>query len=157
MVDRETTPLDDGAYDAEELVLTRRQAEVLALRERGLTQADIADRFGTTRANVANIESSARENAEKAHNTVDFLERLHPLVELDIDAHTSLFDVPPKVYSACDDADVKVSNSAVDLVQKIRSEAGEAISDNVVNEPLRILVTESGDVRVSNRASHGGE
>ncbi|QSG08557.1 Tfx family DNA-binding protein [Halapricum desulfuricans] len=147
-MDRETDPLDDTEYEADELVVTRRQAEVLALREQGLTQADIADRFGTSRANVANIEASARENAEKARNTVDFLERLRPLVELEIDAHTSLFDVPPMVYSACDEADIKVSSSAVDLVQTVRSEAGEAISGNVVTEPIRVLVTESGDVRV---------
>jgi len=148
-MDGQTDPLDDAAYDADELVLTRRQSEVLALREQGLTQADIADRFGTTRANVANIEASARENAEKARNTVDFLERLHPPVTLDIDPHTSLFDIPPQVYSACDEADVKVSSSAVDLVQDVRAAADSAISGNVVTEPIRILVTESGEVRVT--------
>ncbi|MEF8882834.1 MAG: Tfx family DNA-binding protein [Halapricum sp.] len=156
MTDGDSGPLDIGDYDADELVLTQRQAEVLALRERGLTQADIADQFGSSRANVANIEASARENAEKAHNTVDFLEMLHPPVRLDLDPYTSLFDIPPKVYSACDEADVKVSSSAVELVQTVRSNAGDAINGNVIERPIRVYVTESGEVRISQRSDRSG-
>ncbi|WP_370515861.1 sigma factor-like helix-turn-helix DNA-binding protein, partial [Halapricum sp. CBA1109] len=62
--------LDRAGFDPEESVLTRRQAAVLALRERDLTQSTIADRFGTSRANVASIEASARENVRKARETV---------------------------------------------------------------------------------------
>ena len=51
-------------FDPETNVLTRRQAEVLALRERGLKQADIADYLGTSRANVSSVEASAREDDE---------------------------------------------------------------------------------------------
>ena len=142
-------PLDSDQYDPEEMFLTRRQAEVLALREAGWTQADIADRFGTSRANVANIESSARENASKARRTVDFLEALHAPVQLELEAYTSLFDIPTAIYSACDEADVKVNSSAVDLVQQVRSDAGGAVRNNVVEQPIRVLVTENGDVRIS--------
>ena len=58
--------LEQAGFDAERSVLTRRQAEVLALRERGVRQASIADLLGTSRANVSSVESSARENVEKA-------------------------------------------------------------------------------------------
>lgn len=146
----DTTPdgIDLDEYDLEETVLTRRQAEVLALRDQGLTQADIADRFGTSRANVANIEASARENARKARKTVEFLETLHSPVQVDVEAFTSLFDVPSKVYTACDAADVKVDCSAVELVQQVREDAADAIRNNVVDRPLRVVVTEAGGVRI---------
>jgi len=149
MADGDTDALAEFEYLPAELVLTRRQAEVLALRERGLTQAEIADRFDTTRANVANIESSARDNAEQARNTVAFLELLAPPVETEIEAHTSLFDVPPRVYSACDEADVKVNSSAVELVDQVRSSVADAIEGNILKRPIRIYVTGRGDVRVA--------
>ena len=58
--------LDRIGFDPETNVLTQRQAEVLALREHGLRQRDIADRLVPSRANVSNIESSARENLQNA-------------------------------------------------------------------------------------------
>ncbi|QSG15445.1 Tfx family DNA-binding protein [Halapricum desulfuricans] len=155
MADGDADPLAEFEYPAEKLVLTDRQAEVLALRERGLTQAEIADRFDTTRANVANIESSARDNAEQARNTVAFLELLDPPVETEIEAHTSLFDVPPRVYSACDEADVKVNSSAVELVEEVRSSVADAIEDNILKRPIRVYVTERGDVRIAAGNSSG--
>ena len=66
--------LSQAGFDADESVLTRRQAEVLALRERGVRQSVIADRLGTSRANVSSVEASARENVAKARETVSFAE-----------------------------------------------------------------------------------
>ena len=89
--------LDRAGFDADESVLTRRQAEVLALRERGVAQADIAEKLGTSRANVSSVESSARENIANARETVAFAEALSAPVRVTVEAGTDLYDVPNMV------------------------------------------------------------
>ncbi|OYR44852.1 Tfx family DNA-binding protein, partial [Halorubrum sp. Ea8] len=116
--------LERAGFDADESVLTDRQAEVLALRERGLRQSDIADRLGTSRANVSSVEASARDNVERARETVAFAEALAAPVRVEIDAGTDLYDAPKRVYDACDEAGVKVNQTAPDLMKTIGDRAG---------------------------------
>jgi Tfx family DNA-binding protein len=140
--------LDQVGFDPETNVLTRRQAEVLALRERGMAQADIADRLGTSRANVSSVEASARENVRKAHETVEFAEALRAPVRLTVSAGTDLYDVPEMVYSACDDADLKVSHTAPELMRLVSDAAGDAVSGREIKRDLTVGVTPDGGVRV---------
>ncbi|USZ66953.1 Tfx family DNA-binding protein [Halorussus salilacus] len=149
--------LDRAGFDADTSVLTRRQAEVLALRERGVAQATIADRLGTSRANVSSIEASARENVRKARETVAFAEALHAPVRVVVEAGTDLYDVPSRVYDACDEAGVKVNHAAPELMKRVSDEAGDAVEDRAVREDLLIGVTADGEVTVrkSAEASRG--
>lgn len=140
--------LDRAGFDAETNVLTRRQAEVLALREQDIAQAEIADSLGTSRANVSSIEASARENIAKARETVAFANALTAPVQLEIDAGTDLYDVPNQVYSACDDADVKVNRTAPELMKMIGDAAGDAIQGRKVRHELTVTVTNDGGVTV---------
>jgi Tfx family DNA-binding protein len=140
--------LDRVGFDAEASVLTRRQAEVLALREQGASQADIAERLGTSRANVSSVESSARSNVEKARETVAFAEALHAPVQVEVEPGTDLYDVPDLVYEACDGAGVKVPRSAPELMKQVSDAAGNAVSGREVRAPLLVGVTTSGEVRV---------
>ena len=59
-------PAMEPPTSVEDTFLTERQAEVLALRTDGLTQREIADRLGTSVANVSGVESSARRNVAAA-------------------------------------------------------------------------------------------
>lgn len=140
--------LAQAGFDADESILTRRQAEVLALRERGLTQSAIADQFGTSRANVASIESSARENVRKARETVAVAETLRAPVQLTIESGTDLYDVPPVVFEACDDADLKVPHTAPELMTTVAEAAGDAVVGREVKRTLSISVAADGAVRV---------
>lgn len=140
--------LDRAGFDEDESVLTRRQAEVLALRERDVPQAEIADYLGTSRANVSSVEASARENVEKASETVEFAEALAAPVTLTLDAGTDLYDVPERVYSACDEADVKVAKTAPELMKLIGDEAGDAIVGREVRREITVSVSADGTVRV---------
>lgn len=140
--------LDSIGFDAGESVLTRRQAEVLTLRERGLSQSSIADRLGTSRANVSSIESSARENVRKARETIGFAEALQAPVRVHIDAGTDLYDVPDRVYAACDEANVKVSRSAPDLMKTVSDAAGEGVVGREVTTSLVVSVTTTGEINV---------
>ena len=140
--------LERAGFDADESVLTRRQAEVLALRERGVAQADIADSLGTSRANVSSVESSARQNVEKARETVAFAEALSAPVRLTVEAGTDLYDVPNMVYSACDEAGVKVNRTAPELMKLVGDEAGDAVHGREVRRDITVSVSGDGTVRV---------
>lgn len=142
------TILDRAGFEEDTSVLTRRQAEVLVLRERGVAQADIADHLGTSRANVSSVEASARENVRKAHETVEFAEALRAPVRVTVEPGTDIYDVPNRVYSACDEAGVKVNHTAPDLMKLVGDAAGDAVSDREVREPLLVGVTRDGEVRV---------
>ena len=140
--------LDSAGFDADESVLTRRQAEVLALRERGVAQAAIADSLGTSRANVSSVEASARENVAKARETVAFAETLSAPVQLTVDAGTDLYDVPNRVYSACDEADMKVNRTAPELMKLVGDAAGDAVHGREVRRDITVSVTGDGTVQV---------
>ncbi len=143
-----TTLLSRAGFDADESVLTRRQAEVLALREQGLRQADIADRLGTSRANVSSVEASARDNVERAKETVAFAEALSAPVRVEIEARTDLYDAPKLVYDACDEAGVKVNKTAPDLMKTIGDRAGDAVQGREVRSRLFVTVDADGTIRV---------
>lgn len=140
--------LDQVGFEPDRSVLTRRQAEVLALRERNVAQADIAQRLGTSRANVSSIESSARTNVEKARETIAFAEALNAPVRVDVAAGTDLYEIPSRVYAACDTADVKVNQTAPELMKSVSDAAGDAVSGREVKRDLLVGVTMDGTVRV---------
>jgi hypothetical protein len=140
--------LDQIGFDAEENVLTRRQAAVLALRAVGTAQADIADRLGTSRANVSNIEASARENVSKARAAVEFADVIDAPVQVPVAAETDLYDVPERIFGACDDAEITVSYTEPELVSLISEQAGDAVVGRAVNQQLLVSVTNDGTVRV---------
>ena len=140
--------LGQVGFDAEASVLTRRQAEVLAFRERDVSQADIAEKLGTSRANVSSVESSARENIEKARETVAFAEALSAPVRVIVEAGTDLYDVPNMVYSACDEAGVKVNRTAPEVMRLVGEAAGDAVHGREVRRDITVSVTGDGTVQV---------
>ncbi|QZA89627.1 Tfx family DNA-binding protein [Salinarchaeum sp. IM2453] len=140
--------LDRTGFNPDESILTRRQAVVLALRNEGLAQASIADRLGTSRANVSSIENSARENIQKARETIAFAEALEAPVQVTIESGTDLYDVPDQVYSACDEEGVKVTRSAPEFMKLISDAAGDAVTGREVVTDILVGVTSDGEVRV---------
>jgi Tfx family DNA-binding protein len=150
MTDPEDAPrlLERVGFDPETNVLTRRQAEVLCLREHGIPQAEIADWLGTSRANVSSIEASARENIAKARETVAFAEALRAPVQVTVEEGTDLYDVPQMVYSACDEAGVKVNYAAPELMKLVSDAAGDAVRGREVRRDILVGITSDGAVRV---------
>ena len=140
--------LSQAGFDADQSVLTCRQAEVLALRERGVRQSVIADRLGTSRANVSSVEASARENVAKARETISFAEALTAPVRIAVEPGTDLYDLPEQVYDACDESGVKVGYAAPDLMKVVSDAAGDAVDGRKVCEELLVSVTSDGQVRV---------
>lgn len=147
-IERARRLLETVGFDPAENVLTQRQAEVLALRERDLTQQAIAEALGTSRANVSSIEATARENVENATRTVAIAEAIRSPVRVRIDPGVALIDVPERVYAAADETDTKVAATAPELLKRVTQAADRAIADGTVVEPLFIGVAADGSVTV---------
>lgn len=139
--------LDRLGFDPEESLLTPRQAQVLVLRERELTQEQIADQWGTSRANVANVEASARTNLAKARHTVAFVEELLAPLELRIDRGTDLYDVPGRVFEFCDDCGVKADVSAMDLIDRVADEADRAVRNGSLARDVVVEIGTDGSIQ----------
>lgn len=140
--------LTELGFEPDEHHLTRRQAEVLVLREHGLQQQAIADRLGCSRANVASIERSARSNVAKARATVEFAELLASPVRVDLPAGLDLYDVPDRIYAACDEHDIKVRHGAPELIRCVSDGAPTSITDGAIVEPVAVLVGPDGTVDI---------
>lgn len=147
--------LDRVGFDPTRSVLTQRQAEILVLRKRGYTQPEIAEEGGTSRANVANIEASARENVEKAKETTRVVRAMDAPVQVAIPAGTDIYDVPDMVYDACNEADIKVPYSAPTLMKQILDEAEDVVSERTIEASLIVSVDTEGAVliRATNHAN----
>lgn len=135
-------------FDEDETLLTSRQAEVLVMREQGHTQAEIAERIETTRENVTGIEARARENIDKARETVRFVERLSAPVQVEVSTETDLYDVPELVYEACDENGIKIPQNGPELMKMISDAAGAAVDGRQIRTPLLVSVTSEGAVQI---------
>lgn len=142
------TILRDTGFRSEQTFLTRRQAEVFVLREYGFKQAEIAGYTDTTRENVSGIEARARDNIEKARKTMEFAELVSAPVRLKIPADTDLYELPDRVFDACDTAGIKVDQNAPELMKSISDAAGDAIDGRQVRTELIVNVTSDGSVRI---------
>lgn len=138
----------DPSFDTESMFLTRKQATVLSLRERGIDQGTIADHLDCSRANVSNLERSARTNIEKARQTIAFADIVAAPVHIEIPAGFSLHEIPERVFTACDDSGVKVNHGAPELIRTVTEGFPEAESTGAIPTDIVIIVTASGNVRV---------
>ncbi len=125
--------------------LTPNQLKVLELRAQGLTQEEVAELIGTTRANVSIAEKRAKENIEKARNTLRAFEMLHPIV-LNIPRGTDLFQVPVLIYQEADKHGIKILYNTTSLIGVLRRRAKSKISGNRVIEGFKILILRGGRV-----------
>ena len=131
-----------------EMFLTRRQATVLAMREAGADQGAIAEYLECSRANVSNIERSARDNIDKARTTLSFAAILTAPVRLELSADLALHEAADRIYAACDEVDLKVNHGAPDLIRKITAISPESEQRGRLVEDLVVTITSEGDVHL---------
>jgi hypothetical protein len=125
--------------------LTQKQLKVLELRGKGYTQEEIAKLLGTSRVNVCITEKRARENIEKARNTLDAFERLDPVV-LEIPPGIDVFQVPRLIFKEADKHGIKVLYNTTSLIGILRRKAEAKIRGNRVIEGFRVFILRRGKV-----------
>lgn len=132
----------------ESTILTDRQIEVLELRERGLTQRDVAERFDTTDANVSAIERAAEQNVEKARRTLELVRTVRSPVQFSVSPGRSFDDVVASVYEHGDEAGIKIAYCRPELYTHLYGVLEECAERNELTAPVDIGITNEGEVRV---------
>jgi hypothetical protein len=129
-------------------LLTKAQAEVLKLRLKGLTQEEIASKFGTTRQNIGIIEKRGRRNLKLAEETIRAYERLTTVASIKVKPNTHMVDVPRLVIGAADKANVKLRADFTRIYNEIRFKAPGCVRGAKVVKPITVLLLKDGDIEI---------
>ncbi len=132
----------------DETTLTERQIEVLMLREKGLSQTEISKRLGTTKANICSIEKRARENIQKAENTLRVFRFIKAPIWITVEAGSNLVDVPKVIFSEANKHGIRIPHTGPEIVNVVKESARTRIREWHVLKPLEIAVTKEGEVIV---------
>ncbi|MFB6361348.1 MAG: Tfx family DNA-binding protein [Halobacteriales archaeon] len=138
--------MTDKSDSADETFLTERQVEILRFRTEGLTQREIADRLDTSVPNISAIERAARDNIDRARRTVDLADRIETDVWFRQPAGAHLRDVVDAIYTAGDDAGVKITFSDPELAAYLHVHLRDRLDGRRLTEPVEIGITQDGGV-----------
>jgi Tfx family DNA-binding protein len=131
-------------------LLSELQFKVLQLRiEKGLSQAEVARMLGTTRENVTIVEKRAERNIRLAEETIQAYKLLLCATEVNVEAGTSLIDVPGIVVKAGDSIGVKLKVNFTRIYDEIRFKAGDCVSGSRVVKPFTIAIFRDGNIEVT--------
>lgn len=128
--------------------LTDTQEKILKLRNDGLTQAEIARKLGTSRANICSIEQRAERNIKRARETLDLAERIRAPVSMTIKTGEDIFEVTKRFFKAADEASIRVSLDTPGLVSKIKNQAERKLDGRIASEEIKLYLTSEGAVTV---------
>jgi len=128
--------------------LTERQVEVLELRERGLTQREVAERLGTTASNVSRVESAAERNIRKARRTLEVARLVRAPVTVEVVPGTAFEELVDTVYERADDAGLKLEYCVPELYSHLYTHLEAVAEGNEIRAPVEVGLTTDGDVDV---------
>ncbi|GBE56530.1 putative transcriptional regulator [archaeon BMS3Bbin16] len=126
--------------------LTKRQLEILELRNSGLNQTEIAKNLGTTRANISATEKTARENIRKAENTINVAKMLNAAAIIKIEKDTDLNEVPKKIYEKAGALAIHVNLDTPSLIGTINRTCADQIKGRRIISEIEIAITKDGDI-----------
>ncbi|WP_292460431.1 Tfx family DNA-binding protein [Methanothermococcus sp.] len=129
-----------------ESFLTDTQIKILKLRKKGLTQEEIAKIMNTSRANISMIEKRARENVEKARNTLRIYNDIMAPVKLVVKEGIDVFDIPKMVFKISDENDIHVKYSSLEILDLIHKNVRNNIDKRIVKKPFVINILENGEL-----------
>ncbi|MDK2974241.1 MAG: HTH-type transcriptional regulator, fmd operon transcriptional regulator [Methanofollis sp.] len=127
-------------------LLTDRQKEVLRYRKMGLTQQQVADIIGTSKANVCTIEKAAYENIERSKETLEYLYTLDSEHLCTIKAGTDLFDASSTVFDEAEKLGIKVKYNTIELINRIHDSNPDRFRARYVREDIEVYINKEGDL-----------
>ncbi len=135
--------------DEKNLFLTDKQIEILKMKKKGMTQADIARALKTTRGNICIIENTALKNIEKARNTIKFYRAMESPIWLTIPGGTDLYDIPEMIFKAADKKRIKISVDSAMVIVKLKTEAADRIHGRLTNDDIGVSVDTHGNITIN--------
>ncbi|HJJ42415.1 MAG TPA: Tfx family DNA-binding protein [Methanocorpusculum sp.] len=130
-------------------LLTGRQKDVLRYRKQGMTQQQIADIVGTSKANICTIEKSAHENIRRAKETLEFIYTLDAKKLCVLQGGIDLMDAPKQVYNAAAPLNIKIKYDTLGMINKISASIPEKIKGRYIKDDVCVYLNDEGDVYFS--------
>ncbi|MFI5450075.1 MAG: Tfx family DNA-binding protein [Candidatus Bathyarchaeia archaeon] len=127
-------------------ILTKRQWQVMQLRAKGLTQAQVAKRLRTTRENVTILEHRAHYNVKAARATLAALEQLSKSNEMIIPSGTSIFEATSMILLRGDILHIKLNRNADSLLALLRSKGKGKMRGHHLTSTIRLSIQKDGSV-----------
>ncbi|MGC9181607.1 Tfx family DNA-binding protein [Thermogladius sp.] len=127
-------------------LLTEKQYEVLKLRAKGLTQAEVASRLGMSRSAVAIAEKRALRKIELAAETLRVYREVMAVKVITLDEGVRLVDVPRTVIDEADKAGVKVKANFDYIFGLLRFKAGAGYPR--LKKKVKIYLMRDGSIDV---------
>lgn len=139
----------------ESTILTERQLEVLELREQGNTQQEVASMLGTTDANVSAIERAAKDNIEKARQTLELVRTVRAPIRFTVEGGTPFEDLVDAIYEEGDASGIKLEYCRPELYSHLYGVLENNLDQNRLLRTIEVGLTEDGDVKVFGNAGEG--
>lgn len=130
-------------------LLTERQMQIIRYRKNGMTQQQIADILGTSKANICTIEKSANENIRRAKETLEFLYTLDAQELCTLGEGIDLMDAPKQVYAAAGQLNIKVRYDTLALINRVNESVPEKIHGRHIKESICVYLNKDGDLYFS--------
>ena len=126
--------------------LTERQRVILRHRRQGLSQQQIADIIGTSKANVYTIEKSALENVRRAHETLQFMYTLDAGFLCVIPSGADLLIVPEMIFHEASGRGVKVRYDTIGLINRLCDSVPEHVRARLVKDEIQVYLNDDGEI-----------
>jgi len=104
--------------------------------------------MGTSRANISMIEKRARENVEKAKNTLRIYCNIIAPLKIEVSPGTDVLEIPEMVFTKSDEKNIHVNYNALEVIEFINKNAKKYIENRIVKEPFIINILENGDINI---------
>ncbi|MDR3102023.1 MAG: Tfx family DNA-binding protein [Methanocalculaceae archaeon] len=127
-------------------LLTNRQKEVIRYRKQGMTQQQIADHLGTSKANICTIVKSATRNIQRAKETLEYLYTLDSANLCVLAAGTDLLETPHLIYQAAATLDIKIRYDSISLINRLSTYMPEKIKGRHIKEDIHVYLNTDGDL-----------
>lgn len=134
--------------DEKDILLTEKQIEVLRLKKKGMSQADIARMMKTTRGNICIIENTAMKNIDKAKKTLKLYKAIEAPIWITVKAGTDLYEIPMILFKEADKKDIKISIDSAMVIVRLKSEAQDRIHRRLTTTDIDIAVDEHGNLSI---------
>lgn len=134
--------------DEKDTLLTDRQIEVLKLKCKGMSQADIARKLKTTRGNISTIENTALKNIEKAERTLKLYRALDAPVWMTVPPGTDLYEIPQMIYKEADRKKIKIGMDSATVIIRLKTDAPDRIAHRVTSGDINVSVDVNGNLTI---------
>lgn len=135
--------------EKEDTFLTETQKKILKLREKGLSQSEVAEKLDSSRANICSIEKRAKRNIDRAKKTVELAERIRAPISIEIKAGEDVLDSAKTLFSKADEAGIHVGLDTPELISRIEEKAKEKLKGRRAEESIELSLTSKGNIIVS--------